>query len=272
MYVVINNLEIWEGVTMNLLKQTWCKWLAIGSLYIGGWVVALPAFTAEDQPRWGYGGVGNPTQWGKLTSDFSQCELGRDQSPINVNKAVTGRSVNIQFNYQSSPLAVVNNGHTVQVNYQPGSTINIEGKVYELLQFHFHTPSEHTIDGKAAAMEVHLVHRNAIGQLAVIGILMNPGAAHPTIEAIWRQIPTQKGEKTSAQTINAVDLLPQQASFFSYTGSLTTPPCSEGVKWHLMVQPIELSAAQIAAFESLYPVNARPIQPHNGRLIQRHGS
>ena len=241
------------------------------SVLLSGLMITLPTLSSEEgQPPWNYGGAANPTQWGKLTSDFAQCELGRDQSPINVSTAVSGQPANIQFNYKPTPLVVVNNGHTIQVNYQPGSTVTINGKTYDLLQFHFHTPSEHTVDGQAAAMELHLVHQNRIRQLAVVGILMTSGTTNSTIAPIWNHIPTQKGEKAATTMINAADLLPEATSFFSYTGSLTTPPCSEGVSWNLMTQPIEVSAAQIAEFGKIYPVNARPIQPTNGRLIQRH--
>jgi carbonic anhydrase len=238
-----------------------------------GLLLSLPAPAAdEDQPHWGYGGAGNPTQWGLLTPEFAQCEIGKEQSPIDVGSVIEGDPVNIKFNYQPTPLVVVNNGHTIQVNYQPGSTVTINGQTSQLIQFHFHTPSEHTVQGKAAAMELHLVHQNASGQLAVVGILMKSGATNPVIAAIWNQIPEQKGQNTSTQWVNAAALLPQSGSFFSYSGSLTTPPCSEGVSWNLMAEPIEVSPAQIATFEQLYPVNARPIQPANSRKIQRHSN
>jgi carbonic anhydrase len=159
----------------------------------------------------------------------------------------------------------------VQVNYQPGSTIKINGEEYELLQFHFHTPSEHTINGKASALEMHLVHRNAKNQLAVVGVMMEKGATNPLIEQIWQHIPTVgKTNVVKNSTINATKLLPNNKAYFSYAGSLTTPPCSENVKWNVLIEPIQVSEKQIEAFQSLYQVNARPVQPINGRIIEFH--
>ena len=199
------------------------------------------------------------------------CEAGRDQSPIDIDDAVVGPPSTLKFNYSSVPLVVVNNGHTIQVNYAGGSTVSIDGDIYDLLQFHFHTPSEHTAEGTASAMEVHLVHGNDAGELAVVGIMMEQGDAHPAIDTVWSHIPAETGmNEVESATINAADLLPDSITYFSYAGSLTTPPCSEGVRWNVMQEPIQVSTEQIAAFEALYQVNARPLQPTNGRLIQLH--
>ncbi|RMF24467.1 MAG: carbonic anhydrase family protein [Cyanobacteria bacterium J083] len=231
-----------------------------------------PAILAgEDSPSWSYGGADNPTQWGRLGDDFAACELGRDQSPIDINidEAIKSTPAKIEFNYSSVPLVVVNNGHTAQVNYQPGSSVKIDGEEYELLQFHFHTPSEHTVSEKASAMELHLVHRNSKGELAVIGVMMEEGLANPFIDKIWQHIPLEpRVNEVEKMTFNAQDLLPKDISYVSYAGSLTTPPCSEGVKWHVLTEAIEVSPTQIANFQKLYQVNARPIQPLNGRTIK----
>lgn len=238
-----------------------------------GALVSFPGATlaGEAAPKWSYGGAENPTQWGRLGHDFATCEVGKNQSPIDIRNPVPGSPAKVEFNYAPSPLTVVNNGHTIQVNYQPGSTVSINGEKYELLQFHFHTPSEHEISGKAAAMELHFVHRNQKGQLAVVGVLMNEGPTNPTIDAIWKHIPKTKGTNTvKGLTINAASLLPKSTTYFSYAGSLTTPPCSENVRWNVLAEPIQVSAEQIAAFESLYQVNARPTQPINGRAIELH--
>jgi carbonic anhydrase len=244
------------------------------------WIIFLILLTAvfspqvlaeEKTPHWSYGGAANPTEWSQISPKFELCELGRDQSPININDAVKGNPVNIEFNYKQTPLSVVNNGHTVQVNYNPGSTVKINGDEYELLQFHFHTPSEHTISGKASALELHLVHRNEKGQLAVVGVMMAKGAANPLIEQIWTHIPAVgKNNIVQDSTINAANLLPKNKAYFSYNGSLTTPPCSESVKWNVLAEPIQVSEEQIDAFQSLYQVNARPLQPINGRRIEFH--
>lgn len=231
----------------------------------------ISALAEEDMPHWSYGGADNPTQWGLLGHDFALCEFGRDQSPINVDDAISSSPADIEFNYSETPLVVVNTGHTVQVNYEKGSTVNINGEEYELLQFHFHTPSEHTLSERATAMELHFVHSNEAEQLAVVGVMMEEGATNPVIDSIWDHIPTEEGVNTVEEMmINAADLLPDGIAYFSYAGSLTTPPCSESVSWNVLAEPIQVSEDQIAAFERLYQVNARPIQPTNGRTIEFH--
>lgn len=232
---------------------------------------SAPIWAGEDSPHWSYGGETNPTVWGRLGHDFAVCEAGRDQSPINIDDAVVSTPAEIEFNYNPVPLVVVNNGHTVQANYAEGSTVSINGEEYDLLQLHFHTPSEHTMSEQAAAMEMHLVHRNEAGELAVVGVMMKEGAANPVIETIWKEIPSEENTNTvEGVTIDADDLLPNSTTYFSYEGSLTTPPCSEGVRWNVLAEPIYVSEEQIDTFESLYQVNARPVQPTNGRIIELH--
>lgn len=234
-------------------------------------VLSSPVSAGEDTPEWSYGGENNPTQWGQLSEEFAVCEIGRDQSPIDVDEATVGTPSDIAFNYASVPLAVVNDGHTVQVNYPEGSTVSIDGEEYELLQFHFHTPSEHTVEGRAAAMELHLVHSNEAGELAVVGVMLEAGESNPAVDIIWAHIPKEEGTKQVENTmINAADLLPDSTAYFGYTGSLTTPPCSEGVRWNILQEPIQVSEEQIDVFEALYQVDARPVQPTNGRIIELH--
>jgi carbonic anhydrase len=218
-----------------------------------------------------------------LSEDFALCKLGKQQSPINIslsskiNGKISGKDnpevtpPKINFDYKSSPLAVVNNGHTIQVNYAQGSSASIDGENYALLQFHFHTPSEHTINNKASAMELHLVHRSEAGKLAVIAVMLSKGKSNSLIEEIWQNIPdVGKTNAVSDRMINAADLLPSNQDYVSYDGSLTTPPCSEGVKWNIFVNPITISEAQIETFEKIYQVDARPIQPTNNRTVQLH--
>ena len=235
-------------------------------------VIPSPSLAEEQSSDWGYGGASNSTRWGELSSEFETCELGRDQSPIDVSVTEEGESTEIEFDYEStSNVEVVDNGKTIEVDYEPGNNITIKNEVYELVQFHFHTPSEHTIDNESSAMELHLVHQNEAGELAVIGILMEAGAENDTIASIWSAIPSQnKAAQNSGITIDTASLLPEDKTFVSYDGSLTTPPCNEQVNWNLLLEPIELSVEQIETFESLYPYNARPIQPLNGRSIELH--
>jgi carbonic anhydrase len=259
---------------MRLIKQYCLQILSIAIIFVlASCIFPLPTLAKVIAPQWGYEGDTSPTKWGKIARDFATCELGVDQSPIDIKGAVRGQPAQISFNYKSSPLVVVNNGHSIQVNYAPGSTISIDGTEYALLQFHFHTPSEHKIAGKAAAMELHFVHRNAAGKLAVVGVMMNEGKEQPLIAKVWNAIPpTGKTTAISNSNIDASNLLPQSKSYYTYAGSLTTPPCSEGVKWHILTEPITVSSAQIREFAQLYPVNARPLQPTNTRLIELHGT
>jgi carbonic anhydrase len=233
--------------------------------------LSTPALAGEVAPHWRYGGAENPTQWGSLSKDFALCESGRDQSPINIKNAVESTPSKISFDYKASPLVVINNGHTIQVNYAEGSTVTIDGEKYALVQFHFHTPSEHEINDKAAAMELHLVHRNEAGKFAVVGVMLTKGKENSLIEEVWKNIPaTGKTNTVNNITINAAKLLSSSKAYYSYAGSLTTPPCSEGVKWNVFVEPVTISEEQIEAFEKLYQVDARPIQPINGRSVQLH--
>jgi carbonic anhydrase len=259
---------------MNLVKKYCFHIIAIA---IVGLVALcgspLPSFAKALTPDWSYQGATNPTNWGKISRDFATCDLGQDQSPIDIQGAAKGEPVQIAFNYKSSPLSVTNNGHSIQVNYAPGSTISIDGDEYQLLQFHFHTPSEHKIAGKAAAMEAHLVHRNAAGKLAVVGVMMNAGQEDRSIDKIWQAIPTSDRTNTvSNSTIDAASLLPTNKSYYSYTGSLTTPPCSEGVNWIVLTEPITVSTAQIQEFHKFYALNARPIRSTNARKVELHGT
>lgn len=229
---------------------------------------ALPLAASGAEIHWSYEGEAGPAHWGDLAPEFHLCKDGKQQSGIDI-PGVSGADdlAHIRFDYKTVPLKIVNNGHTIQVNYAAGSKAMIDGDNYQLLQFHFHTPSEHNKKGASFPMEVHLVHRNAAGQLAVVGVLMKEGHHNDFIQKIWDRMPAHEGEVDVHADINAARLLPRERDFFRYAGSLTTPPCSEGVKWSVMAQPIEVSAAQIAQFRAIFPLNARPVQPLNGRPI-----
>lgn len=229
--------------------------------------VAFAAGTHE--PHWSYtGGETGPESWGKLKPEFATCGTGKEQSPININKALSANLENIEFSYKDSPLEVVNNGHTIQANYQAGSTIKVNGKTFELAQFHFHAPSEHTVEGKPYPMEVHFVHKNAQGELAVVGVFLEKGEANATLTPVWNSMPKEANKNAKvAQAFNAKNLLPKEASYFHYKGSLTTPPCAESVDWYVLKNPIKMSDEQVKAFNSVIKANARPVQPSNRRFI-----
>ncbi len=219
-------------------------------------------------PHWDYKGDGAPERWGQLQSDFRVCDLGMQQSPVDLHDAVPAGLGGIDPAFAETPLKILNNGHTIQVNCAPGSASRIAGERYDLAQFHFHHPSEHILDGTRFELECHFVHRNAAGALAVIGVFIRPGAANPTLQAIWDAMPAKEGpEVTAAARINPAELLPRERSYFRYGGSLTTPPCSEGVLWTVLKTPIEASAEQIRRFAQLFPLNARPVQQLNQRYL-----
>ncbi|HEX3141898.1 MAG TPA: carbonic anhydrase family protein [Rhizobacter sp.] len=218
--------------------------------------------------HWAYSGHGAPAKWGELDEAFATCKLGQLQSPIDIHGAKVGDLPAIKFDYKPSPLKVIDNGHTIQVNYAPGSTIEVNGARYELQQFHFHKPSEEKINGKAHAMVAHLVHKGADGKLAVVAVLLDKGGANPTINTIWKNLPKEKEKEASVDaTVDAAALLPANKGYYTFEGSLTTPPCSEGVRWFVLKTPVKITESEIVAFGKLYPMNARPTQPLHGRPI-----
>ncbi|MBX2833619.1 MAG: carbonic anhydrase family protein [Micavibrio sp.] len=212
--------------------------------------------------KWGYNAKNGAATWDGL------CKMGKKQSPINIVRFLQEDQPDLSMTYEDGPLTVENNGHTVVVKFAAGSNIVLDGVNYELAQANFHTPSEHYLDGAPYPMEAHLVHKNAQGAHAVIGVMMKVGAHNPVIEGIWQNVPANGATKSvDGVMINAVQLLPENKAYYAYEGSLTTPPCSEGVRWHVMQDAIELSESQLRAFQSVFPVNARPVQPLNGRVV-----
>lgn len=221
----------------------------------------------HEKGHWTYTGESAPAHWGDLKAEFEACKTGESQSPVNITGPYEEGKASLDLSYNPTNLAIVNNGHTIQVNYSGENTLKVDGKTYKLIQFHFHTPSEHQINGKAADMVAHLVHQAEDKSLAVVGLLFNKGDENPTIAKIWENIPSEKGETSADVQINAADLLPADKSYYHYMGSLTTPPCSEGVSWYVMKAAGSVSADQVKSFENIFPVSVRPVQPLNGRTI-----
>ena len=241
---------------------------AIATLASAAALAYTPQAQAEGK-HWSYGKHGGPAEWGQLEQGFASCGLGTAQSPVDIRGAKSTDLPPIKFDYKPSPLKVIDNGHTIQVNYAPGSSIDVGGTRYELVQFHFHKPSEEKVDGKAHAMVAHLVHKGGDGTLAVVAVLLDKGHDNPTIRTIWENIPKQKEvELVVPATIDAAVLLPRNRGYYTYEGSLTTPPCSEGVHWFVLKSPMTLTGDEITAFARIYPMNARPTQPLNGRKIE----
>ncbi|MEA5598913.1 carbonic anhydrase [Rivularia sp. UHCC 0363] len=229
----------------------------------------LISASKEKGKAWGYIGDKGPDNWGNLSEDFYACQSGTSQSPVNLESAVDADLPELKISYQNAPLRIINNGHTIQVNYRPGSILTLDDEVYELLQFHFHNPSEHQVEGKALPMELHLVHKSKKGSLAVVGIFLKEGQENPTLQKIWSEIPMHKSnEKTISNiNINASDLLPKDKDYYRYFGSLTTPPCSETVNWIVLKQPVGISIQQLQKFAKVFPMNARPVQQIERRFL-----
>lgn len=224
-----------------------------------------------DSPHWSYEGEEGPEHWSELGDEFRMCSEGKNQSPINLVSDIHTELPELEFEYYSTPLREINNGHTIQQNVDPGSFLRIpdRGFEFELKQFHFHSPSEHSINGHFYAMEMHFVHASKDGELAVVGVMVSEGEEHPVLKKLWSFMPEKAGD-TSEQPIGIEDtnLLPPTRNYYSYGGSLTTPPCSEGVKWIVLKTPIEASADQIETFKNrVGPATNRPVQPTNARFI-----
>lgn len=229
---------------------------------------ATSAMAAEQLHHWSYNGKEGPEHWAQLDPAYETCALGHTQSPIDISHATRASLPRIAFNYQASPAELVNNGHTVQVNLTHAGGIEIDGKSYRLVQFHFHTPSEEHIAGKGFPMVAHFVHQADDGQLAVVAVLFKEGEKNQALESVFNAMPTKAGEKVDlAGNFAPQTVLPQKQGYYAFAGSLTTPPCSEGVQWRVLKQPVELSHQQLEQFQHLYAKNARPIQAFNNREV-----
>jgi carbonic anhydrase len=220
--------------------------------------------------HWEYKGTDGPGNWGHLDSSYTACSEGHAQSPINITHVKTADLPPLTFNYRPTQLDVINNGHSIQVNYAPGSTLTVGDKVYTLQQFHFHHPSEDHVNGHAYDMELHLVHADADKHLAVVAVFLKRGKENSFLKEVWRNMPMEEGKTVTipGDMINIEEILPKGHKYFTFAGSLTTPPCSENVTWYVLTTPVEISAAQSEKFAKLYPADNRPVQPVNGRSVQ----
>ncbi|MDH4200037.1 MAG: carbonic anhydrase family protein [Spirochaetia bacterium] len=217
---------------------------------------------ARHAPHWAYEGTTGPDHWGEF---FNTCGVGKSQSPIDIKGPFTDIKSAIKISYNKSKLKILNNGHTIQVNYDAGSSITIDNKKYDLLQFHFHRPSEERINGERKAMVAHFVHKSADGKLAVIGVLLDKGQENLLVKTIWENLPKEENkEQVKDIEIDASQLLPKNLAFYHFTGSLTTPPCTEGVSFYILKNTMQVSDQQVSSFPF---TNARPTQPLNGRKI-----
>lgn len=228
-------------------------------------------FDKEEKPHaaeWGYDGETGPEHWGDLSPEYVLANIGRHQSPIDISKSQPTPLPEIKFSYGPSKIDLVYNGHTVEEVEDHLSSVKVDGKSYILQQFHFHSPSEHTVNGQHFDMEMHLVHKSDDGEIAVVGVLITEGADNAAFDLVWNYLPSPENrERKEGATVDAATLLPAGHDYFRYTGSFTTPPCTEDVLWMVLKSPVELSADQIKTFREIINGNNRPVQPLNDRTV-----
>ena len=250
------------SVTHMICFPLFALWLIVG---VGtGW-----AADEQGVSSWSYEGQESAAHWDMLSPAYMACESGSHQSPIDIAMSRhTQQQEQLVFHHQSGLVRALDNGHTIQINVPPGNELNLNGRTYRLNQFHFHEPSEHHVDGRTYPMEIHSVYRDTKGHVVVIGVLVEAGTPNQALAALWTMLPMKTGELGTEHPFNPQDLIPPNTHHFSYHGSLTTPPCTEGVQWIVLRDPISMSVQQIAQFVSIIGHNARPVQPLHGRRIQ----
>jgi carbonic anhydrase len=225
--------------------------------------------TDAHKTHWEYEGKAGPENWGKLSPEFTTCEIGRNQSPINIENAATASLKPIRGIQKFPAKDIFNNGHTVQINFKPGNMLVLDSAPYQMKQVHFHAPSENKINGKSFPLEAHFVHADAKGNLTVIGVMFKEGKANLGLTKLWAQLPDKEGEPVPVKNrVIPSELIPENRGYYRFSGSLTTPPCSEGVRWIMMKTPMTASKEQIEAFEhAVHHSNNRPVQALNGRVV-----
>lgn len=230
---------------------------------------SAPANDKTHVQHWSYQGKTAPAHWSKLDAANSACRLSKEQSPINIVESTVKRAVlpPLDFKYVESGAEVVNNGHTIQINLPAGSLLKAGGDEASLLQFHFHTPSEEKINNVSYPMVAHFVHKLPDGTLSVVAVLFKKGKENKALVPIFSALPLE-GKSNTLNSFDPAAIIPEQHTYYKFTGSLTTPPCSDGVRWQVLKQPAEMSANQIASFRKFYQMNARPVQPLNGRSVE----
>ncbi len=254
------------------MTKGWILFSAVLLLEVlGGCAAKHPLHEAEAVHQWGYTASYGPQQWGDLEKDFFMCKEGKNQSPVDIADARAVDKKRIAFHYFSAGEHVVIKEHAVQVNYRPGSSVTIDGHMYGLRQFHFRTPGETTIAGKRYPMEAQFLHQDKHGNIAILSVMFEEGAENPEITKIVEVLSKEANvAKKLLHTANALALLPKDVDYYRYNGSLTTPPCSEGVVWVVFKKPVTASRAQIRRlYDEIGHPNDRPVQPINARVILR---
>jgi carbonic anhydrase len=232
------------------------------------YVASLPPPPANGT-FWTYEGEFGPANWSKINAAWNKCNGGNRQSPIDIRDGIKVELEQIAFDYRPSGFNVTDNGHTVQVQLGGGNYITVAGRTYELQQLHFHRPAEERVNGKSYEMGIHLVHRDVEGRTAIVALMLQRGRPQPAVQTVWNNLPLEKRETFAPSIVfDPNDLLPERRDYDTYMGSLTEPPCTEGVLWLVMKEPLQASPEQLALFSRLYPLNARPVQASAGRMIK----
>ena len=249
--------------------------MKLGKVLVGSLLLASSLLASSHSAHWGYTGHEGPSNWGDLDPKYTMCKAGSSQSPINIsNESIVATSglAKIDFNYRTSASSIINNGHTVQINMSGGSSIKIDGIEFQLKQFHFHTPSENNINSKSFPLEAHFVHASKDGKLAVVALMFEEGKENPILKKLWSKMSSKAGESNGCGLPSkGIDkLLPKDRDYYRFSGSLTTPPCSEGVRWFVLKDYSHISKAQIKEFlHAVHHENNRPIQPINARKVMQ---
>ena len=252
------------------MRKSWMTFV----LLVVAEVLAPVGSPAQWKTPWSYEGATGAEHWGDLDPEYAACNVGKEQSPIDIRNAEKAELPALRFEYKSGPLKyLINNGYTIRVNYHDagsGGFLIAGGKRYQLTQFHFHRPSEEYIQGKPYDMVVHMMHEASDGKLAGVAVLLKAGSANATIQQIWEHMPKTQGkeEEIAGVEIDPAGLLPSDAAYYTYMGSLTAPPCTEGVTWFVLKNPVDISPEEINAFAMLYAHDVRPLQPLNGRVVR----
>lgn len=255
-----------RAVTVSFVSVAWLSCLTLSQ---ASDVPTSPAPQhASDSPHWAYKGEEGMDHWGMLSHGYMRCETGSHQSPIDLTMPSEVRTPErLQFHYRQTDIQAMHNGHSIQVRVSPGNELHVNGRTYRLMQFHFHEPSEHHIEGKSFPFELHLVHRDRTGHIVVVALLADLGAGHPGLLSLWPSLPMHAGESVASRVLDLSTLIPNNLHHFAYHGSLTTPPCTEGVHWIVMQDKISIAQAQIDQFVTLVGHNARAIQPIHDRRV-----
>ncbi|WPN47020.1 MULTISPECIES: carbonic anhydrase [unclassified Pseudomonas] len=222
---------------------------------------------AADTAPWRYAGPSGPENWGELKSEYGLCKSGKEQSPIDIQNAMKYPFEPVSFSYHPNKVSVLNNGHTIQVSAPDSGSVSLPTGAFSLVQIHFHAPAEEKIEGRTYPLGAHLVHRNDAGELAIVALMFEEGAHNTALEPIFAAMPRKAGGRATLGSANIADLLPVNHNAYAFMGSLTKPPCTEGVRWNVLTTAVQLSPAQLEAFRAIYPMNARPVQPLNSRSV-----